>query len=1189
MANLTKTSWSKGWVPSQDDVNGSPDALLRMDNLRQNEDGVLALVRGNQKLNASQFSDYVSKIFSKIINSIEYIWVALNDSTVDVRRSGNNFTSSTSILTNGGNKACFGDALGQVLICAGSQRKKDNGTTVTNLGIITPLGPPGVTVQSQPELVLDTDISEWTSDMGHDFSAHIFEGAGVYVDPKTLFGSVLLNLPTETDTLHIGDGPGDNPDKDTFRFICTLHDNTLFNRINVQIVLTDPVDHSRSSTDYYWKDFFVQGNTQFLQGIDQDSLISCTRDQFTREGSRSDIDWTLVNTIIFIAYATADTFFGINIVRFNGGVKGQLYGFYEWTQVDINDNGTYIAKSPLSPAAPIKLVKNGYVTLTPNHTDDPQVTHHWFYRRSIPSITAIGVLAPDIPDLLDRWYRVAVSTVNTPVDDTISDNDAIQDEDISTLVNENLQSLQDTSDIIGMEGLYNGRMLYLTRDRILLSDYLNPDAIDLRFTIKAFGDPTEKNLFLRKITNNQLVLATTKDLYEIIGSLVDLPDGTIDADVFSVGEKYPPLSKDHALVDGKLFYLAADGLRVTTGSNSINISPQLSLLFQAEDRHGVPSVAIYADDQTDYPMCVGHNNLYVTLILRDLTRRLLVYDLIKETYRLQYMDPLAIWATQTERVLLGFGNGGDNFIREFEKGNDIDGSSGQIIFFQTIYDANGQTRNRKDTFTLKIVADTGGVDIDVYLAKDKGSFTKIKTINNNGSTTFYIDLSAYALGFRYAIQLQGAALKTFFLYEITIEYDPRPEQVNFLRIPNTNMGSYARKRWTSFAFVIDTLGNAVTFTPFVDNTAKSTSSITKATKLTNIHFFTAETLGTDIGGTLETSDGSPFEFYGVNLEETVSEKLPTPCKYLVIPSNDYGSPNRKRHTSYKFQINTRGANVTFTPKIDGTTYTPATYNTAEKRTVEYFFDTTLDITGIDIGGILESVSDTLEFEFYGIIVPQQVEVLPPRLESLYAPHTNFGVAARKRLRTIPIVIDTRGSDVTFTPVVDGVNGTPITLNSTRKQTLYHYFTTDVFCTDFGGIFTGVSPFEFYEFGTPENVEILPVPKKYDQLPVLRFDKIGKLFGFRIRIIPVDATLTWAVYETSQAVFPAYSGTPVISGTLTVVPDVDDVYEIQLPKSVNVNIVRIVLGPTTNPFHRYDLIARVSPSGVETDAQWITVR
>src|SRR5205823_3649757 len=107
-------------------------------------------------------------------------------------------------------------------------------------------------------------------------------------------------------------------------------------------------------------------------------------------------------------------------------------------------------------------------------------------------------------------------------------------------------------------------------------------------------------------------------------------------------------------------------------------------------------------------------------------------------------------------------------------------------------------------------------------------------------------------------------------------------------------------------------------------------------------------------------------------------------------------------------------------------------------------------------GTLASLENT-PFEFYGVIVPQDIEVLPPRLEYLRIPNNNLGVPARKRVRTLPMVIDTYGKDVTFTPIVDGLLQPNTTIfNTSGKITVYHYFSTDVFGTDFVGILQDAS-------------------------------------------------------------------------------------------------------------------------------------
>lgn len=1293
--NLTRINWPLGWIPSSDATNGSPDGLLRMDNLQQDEDGSLALVRPIKRI-ATGFANYISDIYSKVIGSNGAVWLGLGiNGTQALRSLKGDFTDTVTVIDQGGQRIVFGDCLGQVLVCAGGiKKRKDNGTTVLPLGIKDPTAGPIFSVNNQPNLALDNGTRT------------VIEGDGatnppfVIVDSTTLRAVVLDSYGGDKDALNFGDGPADDPNKDTFSLVCQLQDDSFFKKIRIEVIL-DNVDDPK---DYYWFEWFV-ADGQFNMGASAQSTLKCLRGQFIRQGSDSTLDWTKVKGMNIIAEALVEADFYVTEQKFTGGAKGQLYGFYEYIQVDVADNGIYLAKSIASPKSEGFYVLNGNVNVQPENSTDPQVTEYWIFRRSIsiasadPKLLPIISAVPNTPVLLDQFYRIGVSTDGGPIVDTMSDLEALQ---LNIKANLFLKSLDTLSDeILGIEGLYNEIMLYMTLDKIYLSDRLNPDAIDQRFTIKAFGDPTEKNLWLRKISNQMLVLMTTKDLYEITGTLLENPDGSLDVNIIPIGEAYPALSADCAAVDGSIFYAAADGVRVTSGTNSISVSQMLKLLYQGLERHGVPPVAILPNNNGRYSLAVGKTHLYATVPMQDGSRRLFVMDMIKKTWRLQFTDPFIVHVTQTDKVLVAYSEpgGGNQFAGLFELDAPVrdDDEADRSIFFQTVYDHNQQPRNRKDAFTLKVVADTGARDVDVYVGKDGGSFALVGTVNSSGQSTKYFTLTNVTLGFRYAIKLvDRALLRTFHLYELTLEYEPRPEQVNYLRIPNNNLGTQSRKRFISYGFVIDCLGNAVTFTPFVDNVAGGSSAVTTPVKLTNIHFFTSETLGTDIGGILQSDNSAnPFEFYGLNTEEIISEKLPAPTKFLIIPANDYGNPNRKRFTSYKLQVNSRNASIKLTPRIDGVNYAPQNFTTSEKRTIEYFFDTSLDVTGIDIGGTLESNANT-PFEFYGVVVPQDIEVLPPRLRSFVIPstnygtpnrkrhtsykfeintngedvlftpyldgvahtarlfntterrtveyffdigdgdvigidvagllqaqtdsafefykvvipekveqlpprleyfripNTNYGVAAKKRLRTIPIVIDTYGKDVRFIPVIDGTPGTPSTHNTIGKKTVFHYFETDVFCTDIGGVLQSianpVAPFEFYQLEQPENVETLPVGKKYDQVGPSRFDKIGKLFHFRVRLISGgDTTIPYTIYGETDSTVDTYTSNPLYSGTIPVVSGIDNIWEVQLPKSINSQVFRITFGPTEEAFHRYDCLLRVSPSGMETDAKWVPVR
>ena len=1297
MANLTRVSWPGGWNPSQS-RNGDPDALLRMDNLQQEEDGSIGLVRGLKQIETGPFPDYVSDIYTKTLDNQELLYVGLNNGA-QVLAADINYTSARLLIEGGGSRPVFGSSLGQVYACSGIKRVKDRGTGGgENLGIATPTAAPTTSGVDQPVLSLNGSFS-------------VSEGTGAgnqcFPDTSTLRGVVEASQGG-ANSLIISGSASDDPGSDRFHVSVQFENTDCFLTVRVEIVLDD--------NNYYWREWPIS-NSAIKLGQGTWSTLTSKRNEFIRQGSDSTLDWKTISSIRVTAIGNvSDNWFGAANPHFTGGGLGQLNGLYEYRYIQVNDNGVYVAKSGPSPKSEPVLVFNGKVTINAPITDS-QATDVWVYRRSLPTTenrqddgTDTG--QPIIP-LLDKFYRVYPEG---GIDNT-SDIEALR---LNDVLNEQIASVADiTEPFIGIEGLVNERMLYLTRSFLYLSDLLNPDGYDTSRTIKVSGDPSEANLWIKQISNGLILLATTKDLYEITGTLLPNPDGTTDVSIKGLGERYPPICSDFAFGSisgvGSIFYIAADGWHVTTGSNSALISPQLNKLFQGEERYKLPAIKIYPGDVARYDLGIGRNKLYCISQHTDGTRRLIIYDLLRKTWRLQYIDPISICVTETDRVLLGFGGGSGNLLFEMEFGDDATVDSdepdkGQGFILETVLDHNGQPRNRKDTFTLKLNMDTGGQDVSIYLAKDKADddqdWVHLGDYSTEEQSTIFIKLAGIfvdqtkwddSLGFRYALRITNKddQIVRFKLYEYTIEYDPRPEQVNYLRIPNFNQGSYARKRWIAFAFTIDTLGHNVTFTPLIDNSAGATSAVVKDGKLTYVHFFLNDTVGVDVGGILQSnSEEEPFEFYDVNAAETVTEKLPSSAKFWLIPSDDYGTPNRKRHTSYKFQINTKGADVRFTPRVDGVDLTPTIVNTSEKRTVEIFLygsgGTDGDVVGIDIGGKLESLANT-EFEFYGvirpqdievfpprlqefwtptenygtpnrkrhtsikfqmntfggvvnvspcvdgifyeahqfqtagrriceyffasgldvkgidislhircandsgafefykIISPQEVEVLPPRLKNYFPPNTNLGVAAMKRIRTIPLVIDTYGFDVTYTPSIDGVDYPSATFNTTGKRTVLYYFVDDAFGIDISGALAGDEPFEFYGFGQFENVEVLPVGKRYDQFQPFRFDRIGKLFSFRTRLIAQTTSIPYKIFSEDGLSSIGYDPNPLFSGTITTVPNRDDIYQVDLPKNITGKVFRLVLGPVDSPFFRYDMYAKVSESGMATDNKWVPLR
>lgn len=1157
--NLTRTSWA-GWSPSSDKLGGDPSLLLRMDNLQLDEQGAIGLARGLQ--HKADFNDFVESIYSKTIDGVDTIYVC-TDSGRSVQKS-TNLTAFTEIVA-GDDHAAIGDAFGQVLICAGTQKKKEQNGTVKNLGLAPINNAPIVASISQDHIDLPAGFSVVDGTVG---------GLGFFVDSTSLTGVVRAS-GSETNTVELG-GNTEGYDLNQDTVSCVVQFTTQnFKRVRMEIVL--------NASNFYWYEWLLENSTDFTRGRNAQSILRVKRGDFTRVGDDSTLDWKKVTGVTFIVEAITEDDYLVSEPRITGGPRGGLQGFYEWAVQPIGNDGRYLAKAPISPISKSAYVEQGRASISFDSSAD--ATEYWIYRRSVIEQVETDL----IQSSLDKFYRVGTSVGNT-FEDTTSDIDAIR---LNITVSETLQSVQDIGpSILGILGPYKERILYMTFQEILLSDRLNPDAIDLEFSIRVSGDITEKNLWFTELSSDTILLATTKDFYELSGTFLDQPDGSIDVFIRKLGDAFPALSTNFAKVEGIVYYVAKDGVRATNGGTSTLISPELNELFSNKVCHDIPPIGIFPGSIGNYAIAIGRGKLYTSLPLTDGSRRLFVYSFTNKRWNLRITDPVSLCATVSGKILAGYGN--PNSLYQIEEGVGLNDTTGIAFELRTVFDDNQQPRNRKDTFTLKLIGDTGGVDVTVLLAKDGETYTNIGMFNSNGLSTKYFTIDEVTLGFRYSLKLTGTAMLVFKLNEYTIEYDARPEQLTMLRIPSNNLGTLARKRMISYAFVIDTLGNDVTFTPYADGSTKPTSTVNKASKLTHRHFFTSNTECVDIGGLLQTNDDTKyFEYYGPNLEETISEKLPAPAKYLIIPANDYGNPNRKRHTSYKFQINTRGFNVRFTPKLDGTEYTASIVNTTEKRTHEHYFPLgDGDVIGIDIGGTLETLANQ-EFEFYGTIVPQKIEFLPDKLKSLYLPETNLGVASWKRVRTLPIVINTFGKNVSFTPVVDGSSGTAQTLNTPRRQTVHYYFTSDSFGLDYTGFLQSDedTPFEFYGFGEFEQVEVLPVPKKLDQLQPIRWDKIGKLFTFRTRLIMrgLTSTMPYAIYSEVDSTVPFNNGTPLHSGTFAVDPFRDNVYEVDMPHNINGTMIRIVLGPTNDPFHRYDLQAKVSTSGMESDSKWIQVR
>lgn len=198
---------------------------------------------------------------------------------------------------------------------------------------------------------------------------------------------------------------------------------------------------------------------------------------------------------------------------------------------------------------------------------------------------------------------------------------------------------------------------------------------------------------------------------------------------------------------------------------------------------------------------------------------------------------------------------------------------------------------------------------------------------------------------------------------------------------------------------------------------------------------------------------------------------------------------------------------------------------------------------------------------------------------------NLGLdsSSKKRVRTIPLILDTLGNNVVFTPTIDGVAGVAQTFNTTRKQTVIYYFTTDAFGVDFSGILTsGLNqPFEFYNLLPPDVTYVQPTARKFSTVGEIEVFKYGKIKKVSIRLASIGETaIPYTIYEDNVS---------VASGTLTVVTNVEDIYDIDMPKTVGGSLLKIDFGPvTTGTFRHIGTKIQYIKLGNQTEETWISL-
>lgn len=882
--NLTRSNWKFGWTPYASEKHGNPTGFLRMDNLCLDEDG--AVVLANSPSNLETFGYDVHGLYSNNINSTKYRFAALADATVRYSVGG-----GWSTLFSGGatDNSAFGSGLGHIIICSGSERKKYDGTTLTDLTPIRPTAAPEVQEAAKNDFVFyNNNFANLTVITGDNFVG----AASPSFDTTEENGTIECAGPWDA-TIYPVSGAAYQVD-DTFWLQLKVTNSLNVKTIRIIFNLDGTYDPLSNYFSYTWT------QDDLVPGTDQWTTLKAVRNAFEKVAVDENKGWDNVSSFRIIIETTAVTTVTINEngVMFVGSNEAPLTGLYEYMQVNVNNNGSYIAKSLRSDVSLFVQLIGGRALITPNSPTDPQVNEIWVFRRSAEYYKDVQAIGQDI--LLDQWYRVKVLDSSTGLgqfEDGLADIDAIEG---GVTYEEGCEGISDWTDqvIRGIAGPFNGRFLYMGDKDIYISTYLDPGRYRPLQSVRLSGATTERNLWIKKLNEQSCLVGTSEDIYELTGTLSDLPDGSLDIRVNALGNEHPPIARCITSDSKQIFYLAADGVR-TLGSK---VTSDLDLLFSNTNCHGIAPVQIIGQGYGDYGLGIAYGKLWFSTPLTDGSRRTFVFDFTKNYWYNLTDGPNMIFLEEDGMLLASYSGGS---VKTLNTGSDA-----LAITLTTVFDDNGQAANRKDTFNFRQYGESIG-NVKTEIASDySGGY--IQLVNDTlGDNT--IDVRSYTLAIRYGFRWTGT-VTNFKLYLFDLSYEPRPEQLTWVRIKYTNYGIAAPKRIRTQPFVIDTLGFNVTVTPEIDLVSHTPSVHNSSDIDTLYHYYTTDAIGTDWEYEIRAADGGKFELHQW-MQPEIIEVLPVPKKFDTIGPTEFNRLGVIFGARIRLIVNSPGSSVPVTVPI----------------------------------------------------------------------------------------------------------------------------------------------------------------------------------------------------------------------------------------------------------------------------------
>lgn len=192
--------------------------------------------------------------------------------------------------------------------------------------------------------------------------------------------------------------------------------------------------------------------------------------------------------------------------------------------------------------------------------------------------------------------------------------------------------------------------------------------------------------------------------------------------------------------------------------------------------------------------------------------------------------------------------------------------------------------NRKDAYTMKLTVDTGGdlLNVLVYTSFQTAP-VYVGSVTSTGVTECFIDLSS-SIGVTkwFQVRLVGL-LSNFKLSELVIDFEDRPQPLSSYRLLLADLGPN-KKRVRVWPITIDTLGEDVLMTPYVDNIAQPALTLNSRYPRTFFYQFLTDVFGVDYFYTLTGT--CSFEIYKAH-QPTEVQILPIAKRFDQVGSEEF--------------------------------------------------------------------------------------------------------------------------------------------------------------------------------------------------------------------------------------------------------------------------------------------------------------